>query len=355
MVDRSKRIRTLAGALVWEIRAENVPFMAGSIAYHAFVSLLPMLLLLLTAASLVGDRSLEQSIVVLAETFLSQGAGSALVDELRTARQSAGISILGGLVLLWGTLRIFRGLDVAFSDIYETEAENTLPDRFADGMLVLVTFGLAVVVGGVVQANLGTSGFGPLGWVVNNAVGVLGLSVAFLPMYYVFPDADVTLVEVLPGTVFAAAGVTALKSLFGLYVFFGSQSANANAVAGVIVLLTWLYLGGLVILVGAVINAVLSNRSRDVSVRPVLGDAHPVGGPVSQSRTELVDGVDGLATLVTEHDEVRVVAGDDEVVVPAPTHVVAHTDTSLLFSESRPVGLELQWMRGPAEEGEEGD
>jgi membrane protein len=39
-----------------------------------------------------------------------------------------------------------------------------------------------------------------------------------------------------------------------------------------VVLVTWLYFNGLVLLFGAVVNAVLTNRTRDVVIEPVLGD-----------------------------------------------------------------------------------
>lgn len=79
------------------------------------------------------------------------GPSGALVDELETANATVGVSVFGGVLLVWGTLRIFRGLDTAFSDIYESGGENDLPDQILDGLVVLLT----VVVGAVVETRLG--------------------------------------------------------------------------------------------------------------------------------------------------------------------------------------------------------
>ncbi|MFC6974330.1 YhjD/YihY/BrkB family envelope integrity protein [Halomicroarcula sp. GCM10025709] len=87
-------------------------------------------------------------------------------------------------------------------------------------------------------------------------------------MYYIFPDADCSFVEVVPGTAFAAVGIAVAQVVFTA---FKSGSAGGNLVASILVLLTWLYVVGLVILLGVVINAVLSNRSKDVDIEPVVG------------------------------------------------------------------------------------
>lgn len=162
-------------------------------------------------------------------------------------------------------------------------------------------------------------------------------------MYYIFPDADLTVREVIPGTVFAAIGLASFESLFGVYLEFSSRSPDSSIVAGVLVLLTWLYFSGLVVLIGVAINAVLANRSRDIDIAPVFGDgtSRARDGPVE--REELAGTVEHARRLLEANPEVTLRAGDEEVTVPAPTHVVSDTDAPLLFSRGRPVQLELQW------------
>ena len=175
---RLRRAVSVGRALVHEIRTERITFMAGSIAYHAFVSLLPLLLLVLAVVAALDRPGIEQGIIALAAALLSPGAGDVLVAELRST--STGVSVLGLLVLIWGTLRIFRGLDTAFSDIYETEAHNTLVDQFADGLVVLACVALAILVGAGLERALSFDG--TMGWVAGRAVLVVGLALAFLPI-----------------------------------------------------------------------------------------------------------------------------------------------------------------------------
>jgi len=355
---RTSRVRTVVSAVFTELRAENVTFMAGSIAYHAFVSLLPLLVLLLSAASLLGNRSIEAAIFAVARAMLSRGAGDALIRELQRSTGSAGLSLLGGVVLLWGTLRIFRGLDTAFSDIYETEAANGFLDQVLDGVVVLVAVALAIVGGGFLQ-DLGRTGDPGLDWVLGGVGATLGIALAFLPMYYVFPDTDVTLLEVLPGTAFAAVGLATFESLFGLYLKLGGSAEEGGIVTGVVVLLTWLYFSGLVILAGVVINAVFANRSRDVNIQPVVGDRSAAAGatPVTAGREELAADVDTLASMLADGEEVTAAVGDRELTMHTPTHAIADTATPSILVRGRPVRLELQWTPAPesAREGENAD
>ncbi|RDI72467.1 YhjD/YihY/BrkB family envelope integrity protein [Halopelagius longus] len=348
---RVSRAVAVARAIVHETRAEKLPFMAGSIAYHAFVSLLPLFVLLLVVVSAVGDQSLYESVVAAAGAVLTEGARDEFVSELTDAARSTSVSLFGGIVLLWGTLRIFRGLDTAFSSIYESGAENSFLDQLADGLLVLFSFGAAVLVGSTVgDAVAGVvAGAGPFEWVLARLFGILGLALAFYPMYYVFPDADVGVLEVLPGTLVAAVGLAAFESLFRVYLAVSTTAPNSSAITGVLVFLTWLYFSGFVILLGAVVNAVLSNRSHDVNIEPAFGGVAPVGNDgVHASRRELVAAVRRLDELLDGGDAVVVTADGESIELPPPDGVAVDTETSSVLPGG-PVGVELRWYPADGE------
>jgi membrane protein len=343
---RLRRTLSVGRAIVHEIRTERITFMAGSIAYHAFVSLLPLLLLVLAVVAALDRPEIERGIIALAAALLSPGAGDVLVTELRST--STGVSLLGLVVLIWGTLRIFRGLDTAFSDIYETEAHNTLVDQFADALVVLVCVAVAIVVGAGLERALAFDG--TAGWAVGRVVLVAGLALAFLPMYYVFPDEpEMTVREVLPGVGFVAVGLTAFGSLFRIYLELSGSAESGSVLGGVLVFLTWLYFSGFVILVGVAINAVLSNRSRDVDIRPVLGGQprranHDVAARESSvDRDRLVAAIERLRGDLRAGGVVAVTTGDDTVTLPAPDEVVVDVEPSRLPFLSDVVSVELRW------------
>jgi membrane protein len=340
---RVERALTVGRAIVHEVRTEKVTFLAGSIAYHAFLSLLPLFLLVLAVIGALGNPGLERNFIDVARAVLTDGASEVLLTELRST--STSVSLFGGVLLIWGTLRIFRGLDTAFSDIYESEAENTFADQIGDGLIVLVTFALALIGAAAVQSAVDLAVGGLAGWLLQRAALVVSLSIVFFPLYYIFPDEEgITVPEVLPGVAFAAVGLTAFESLFRLYVETSGRDEGATVVAGILVLLTWLYFSGLVILLGAVVNAVLSNRSRDVNIRPVVGGV-PREADAQVDRDRLVDGLDRLRDVLARADPgdgtpMTVSVGDDRVTFPRPDAFDVESGSRLL---SRDVAVELRW------------
>jgi membrane protein len=212
----------------------------------------------------VDRQSLTVRLYTLTESVLTSHARGLLVESLDSTSARTGVSVIGAITLLWGTSRIFRGLDVAFAEIYDVEENKSFLAQFRDGLVVAVALALAVatvVAAGAVFALLPDL---PYPSVVNPLFLVVGLSIAFYPIYYVFPDVKVRPIEVIPGTVFAAMGWAALEGAFQAYVVYaGRYEAAYGTLGSVLLLLVWLYASGFVLLVGGVLNAVLAGRTHD--------------------------------------------------------------------------------------------
>lgn len=259
------RARSVLEAIAREFKEENISFMAGSIAYSAFVSLFPLLLLALLVATVVGGEAFAETVLDMTQQYLTPAAQGLVADAITQASGQVGFSVLGIAVLLWSVLKVFRGIDVAFSSLYHSAEQKGIISQVQNALIVLVAIGVAV------GAMIGVSALITL--VPNlpfvNSLSliflVLALTVAFFPIYYVFPDVDVSVTDVLPGTIVAAIGWTLLQALFQVYVQFTATNELYGAIGGIILLVTWLYFGSLVLLVGAAVNVVLSGRSETPS------------------------------------------------------------------------------------------
>ncbi len=78
-----------------------------------------------------------------------------------------------------------------------------------------------------------------------------------------FPADDVTVREALPGAVFAGVSWTVLGTVFGVYAAQAGGAQLYGVLGGVLLLLVWFYFAGLVLLLGAALNAVLAGRFED--------------------------------------------------------------------------------------------
>jgi membrane protein len=87
----------------------------------------------------------------------------------------------------------------------------------------------------------------------------LGVAVAFL--YWASPNITLPFKLVTPGAALFIVVWLIATIGFAIYVAnFGAYNATYGALGGVVVLLVWLYLSSLLLLLGAVINAVLEKR-----------------------------------------------------------------------------------------------
>ncbi|MFH5798259.1 YhjD/YihY/BrkB family envelope integrity protein [Haladaptatus sp. CMAA 1911] len=327
-----------------EFSEKNVTLMAAGIAYNAFVSLAPILLLLLIVVGVVGG-GLEDRILELAGGSLPGPIADVIRRVFQSNASAGGASLIGLVVLVWGSLKIFRGLDTAFSEIYDTETGNSFLDQVKDALVVLVALTVAIVatvaVSAVFSAFADTVPY--LGF-VTPLVLVAGLVLAFFPMYYVFPDAELEWRQVLPGTVFAAVGWAALQALFQVYLTSKGDS-SASLFGGVIVVVTWLYFSGLVLLLGAVINAVLGGYSgADEEVKD------GTEREASLTRDELAVYLRDLREGVTgRYERMRPAATDDRKEFTRPTGHIDVTEGEVSTDDGTERFVTLRW-RVPAEE-----
>ncbi|PGF14781.1 hypothetical protein CP556_00705 [Natrinema sp. CBA1119] len=291
-------------SVVAGIQEKNVTFMAAGIAYQAFISLIPLLVLVFFLVSFVGDEALAQQVSSTTEGFLPESGQIILEDGIEGDTGSVGTSIIGLVALVWGSLKIFRGLDTAFSEIYASTEENSLVDQLQDGAVVFGTIGVALVAAAMTTIAFAFFPNIPFLGVLNPLLLVVGLTIAFLPMYYFFPDVDVSAREVLPGVIVAAVGWAALQALFQIYVAISSSSESAGPIGAILLLLTWLYFGGLILLVGGVVNATRSGHIEIDSDETAAGDGSLETIPEDADRDPFVNSTryerDRLEARLTE-------------------------------------------------------
>ena len=263
MIDRTgsiaagNRALVVGREVVRVVREREITFLAAAIAYYAFVSVLPALLLAVAVASAVGGESLVERVLAIVDEFLAPAGRESLEVALTSARGRASATLLGVGVLVWSTLRVIRGLDIAFSRVYGTESTLSIVEQVRRAAVVLLSVGVglwAMVVGGGVLAAVIPAGWNLLGFLAL----LIGLSGLFLPLYYYLPDAGLRVRDALPGAVLAAVGWVILQAGFQVYAANATQFSVYGVIGGILLLVTWFYAAAVLLLVGAAVNRVLA-------------------------------------------------------------------------------------------------
>lgn len=250
----------VVAAVVAVARERQLTVDAAGLGFYAFNLSVALVVLVYTVLTLFGGvPALSWALEALT------GVGSfelqRLVEEF--GGDAAGRRRAAGLasgIAAWSSLRLFRAIESVFADVYGTRSERSLVRQLFDSVLVLVVVTLTVAA----LAVLGSAFLfrtGGRAWAVAGPLALwLSLVVLFLPVYYGFSGAGVSATEVLPGAVLAAGGWTV--ATIGLRVYVGvSESVDLFGIVGAVLLvLTWLYVAGLSLLVGVVLNAVLAGR-----------------------------------------------------------------------------------------------
>ena len=268
---------------VAEIRNDRITLVAAAIAYYSFIAIFPSLI---AAVGVVGLLQIEPWVVEdLAggiRQFLPGDAGVVLGDAIRNAEsQPQGASIataIGLAVALWGAsaamVALQRGLSITY-DIPAERARSFVRLRLvAVGLLVatavlggsasaLVVFGepLGEVLRDVLPfGDLFLLLWGVIRWVAS----ILGLVVLFAVFYYLGPNRESPRwTWISPGGVVAAVIWVAASLGFSFYVsnFGQGYGRTYGSLAGVVLLILWLYFSALAVLVGGELNAELERQA----------------------------------------------------------------------------------------------
>jgi YihY family inner membrane protein len=265
-IDRFQRRHGALGfplGVVKKFADDQAGHLAALMAYYGFFALFPLLLVLVTVLGWVlrGDRGLSDEIVDSALGQFPVIGNDLQVDALG----GSTVALVAGLLAaVWAGLGITvagqRAMDQVW-DVPHRLRRNFLTARVR-GLLILLVLGLlnvAVTTGvGLLVGGLGGTALTAAGFAASAVVDVL----LFWAVFRLFTSAEVPTRELWLGIVIAAVGWAVLQTAGGLYVDRVVRRANATYgfFAIVIGLMSWLYLGGQMLLYAAEANVVRARR-----------------------------------------------------------------------------------------------
>lgn len=257
-------VRVLAARL----KMHTTTVIAGSLAYYALLTMVPAAIAGISIYGLVAEPDDLTSLIKSLADRMPEATAQLIETELGTIISSSGtglgiVTVVGILAALWsasaGTKVLITGVNLAYG---ERETRSYLVVR---GLALLLTIGMivgvVVVVAGVavLPALVESSLTDIVRWPALIVLVVGGLGA----LYRIAPsDALGRNHPVWPGALSAAAVWLGATAGFSAGVSTFKFGATYGALAGVIVLLLWFFLSGLIVLLGAELNAVIETRKR---------------------------------------------------------------------------------------------
>ncbi|MGE6612357.1 YihY/virulence factor BrkB family protein [Peribacillus sp. NPDC076916] len=274
--------------LIKEIKEDRITGLAAEQAYYYLLALFPLLILLL---SILPYLNIDiQTALDTIKTFMPAETMEVVEKNIINilSERNGGLLTFGFLGTIWsasnGMNAFIHSMNIAY-DVEETR-------NFIKARIISIVLTLGLVVAFIVMLGLPVFGkviidllqqvipipeetqilFSLLRWVI--AVVVISLVLAFL--YRFAPNKSFPIKHVIPGAVTATVLWLGISLGFSFYVSnFSNYSSTYGSLGGVIILMLWLYLSGLIFVIGGEINAIL-HRQNSIPKKQSRTIVHPV-------------------------------------------------------------------------------
>src|SRR5687768_10936939 len=255
---------------------DNCLGMAAQLAYYFFFALFPALLFLIAVASYFPLETLIDDMFAMLGGFAPPEALSIITDQIReiSQGQQGGLLTLGVLLAVWSTSAAMTSIIDTLNAAYDIEEGRpwwqvrltAIGLTIGVSLFILVSFALVLAGPTVAQWIADTTSLGNvfvMTWTILQwPLVFLLVSTAIGIVYYFAPDAEQDWVWLTPGSI--AATVLWLVASLGFKFYIanvGSYTETYGAIGGVMVLMLWFYISGLVLLFGAEMNAEIEHAS----------------------------------------------------------------------------------------------
>jgi membrane protein len=255
---------------------DNCLGMAAQLAYYFFFSLFPALLFLLAVASYFPIEALIDDMFRNLGGFLPPEVMTIITDQILKISQGeqGGLLTLGVLTALWSSSAAMTAIIDTLNNAYDIQEGRPwwkvrlTAIALTVGVALFILIAAALVIAGPRAAEVITDRtvLGPafewswklLQWPLVVALVSGGIAI----VYYFAPDAQQDWVWLTPGSIFATVLWLLATLGFKYYVVnMGTYTETYGVIGGVMVLMLWFYISGLVILIGAEMNAEIEHAS----------------------------------------------------------------------------------------------
>ena len=255
---------------------DNCLGMAAQLAYYFFFALFPALLVVgVVASPFSDDRDFVRNMFLLLGGFIPEDGIAIIIEQLQRIQsgQAAGLFTVGMLTALWSSSAAMTAIIDTLNNAYDVEEGRPwwkvrlTAIALTVGLATFIVVSFLLVLAGPTVAERLNHWFG-LGegfewtWkILQWPVVVALVSTGIALVYYFAPDVEQDWVWLTPGSVLATALWLGASLGFKFYVGALGSYESYGIVGSVMVLMLWFYISGLVLLIGAELNAEIEHAS----------------------------------------------------------------------------------------------
>jgi membrane protein len=247
--------------------------MAAQIAFYTMLGLFPFLIFLLSLLSNfpLGEALKPLMLEALSEQIPRESAEyvAGIVLEL-LPNYSQGLLSVGLLASLWGASMAVGALITTINRAYNIRTRrNIVTQKFMSIVLVLMLSGMWLMSMTIILVGPGFTQsmfeFVGIASETNTIWTSLRLPMAFMLnltalsiLYYFAPEARQRFMSILPGAITSTILWMLASSAFRIFLRnFGAYNKTYGSLGALVVLMVWLWISGLIFLLGAEINSLM--------------------------------------------------------------------------------------------------
>lgn len=261
------KLKNYMAVFMEKFKEDNITLLAAGLAYYFLLAIFPLLIVGFTIIPYFNLSANEA--VDFISGMLPQEIASLLEENIVSLVETprGGLLTVGIIGALWSASNGINAFIKSSNEAYDVEESRSfivvrlLSLGLTLGMIVSVVVAMFLPIFGDVILNFITSvtgisyGMEILFQISRWVISFIILTSFIMLLYRFTPNKSIPFKHIIPGSILASSLWLIISFGFSIYVSnFGNYSATYGSLGGVIILMIWFYLTGLILLIGEVVT-----------------------------------------------------------------------------------------------------
>jgi membrane protein len=262
-----KKLKKISTTFMEKFNENNVTLLAASLSYYFLLAIFPLLIVgfaIIPYFNISPDEAMNFFTDLLPSEIASLFQDN-IVNLVETPR--GGLLTVGIIGALWSASNGINAFIKSSNEAYDVEETRSffvvrgISLLLTIGMIISVAVAMILPVFGDVILQLISSitgistGMEIILQISRYVISLLVLTVFIMALYRFAPNEKIPFKHILPGALTASLLWQVISLGFSIYVSnFANYSATYGSLGGIIVLMIWFFLTGLILIIGALIT-----------------------------------------------------------------------------------------------------